>query len=138
MADHGERNLLTSASPIWYSKTSGTVGAPKKIPTTQRARELNEGYIVDYRAALLFDELGEGYFGGRPLNLARCGDTVQVMPDGVAFGPVSEGTKRRFYERQKDKWNLFYAAPAEATFAGKDTDSRYLYALYVNGKKLAC
>ena len=30
MAEYGERNLLTSEPPVSYSKTSGTVGAPKK------------------------------------------------------------------------------------------------------------
>ena len=139
MADHGERNLLTCDPPVWYSKTSGTVGAPKKIPSTQSALDVNEGYIVEYQAGILFRELGERYFKGRSLDLARCSDTVRIMPDGVPFGPLSEGARRRFYDRQKDKWSCFYATPPEATFAGKDTDSRYLFALYsLRDESLMC
>ena len=130
MTNLGERNLLTDAAPVWYSKTSGTVGAPKRIPCTQRARDVIESYIISYQAGLLSHTLGDRYFEGRSLNLARCSDTVQVMPDGIPFGTMSEGSRRRFYEANKDKWEYLYAAPAEATFAGQDTDSRYLYALY--------
>lgn len=139
MAVHGERNLLTVASPVWYSKTSGTVGEPKKIPCTQRSRKINEGYIVEYQADVLYHELGEKYFRGRSLNLARCSDTVRIMPDGVPFGALSEGSKRNLFDRLKEKWNDYYSAPPQVTFAGKETDSRYLYALYgLRDESLMC
>lgn len=139
MADDGERNLLTSAPPVWYSKTSGTVGAPKRIPCTRKARDVFESYILDYQAGLLYRELGEKYFGGRSLNLSRCSDEVRIMPDGIPFGPLSESSRRKLYDRLKDKWMHFFAAPPQATFAGKDTDSRYLYALYsLRDENLMC
>ena len=139
MAVHGERNLLTAASPVWYSKTSGTVGEPKKIPSTQRSRNINEGYIVKYQADILFHALGEKYFGGRSLNLARCSDTARIMPDGVPFGALSECSRRNLYDRLKEKWNDYYSAPPQVTFAGKDMDSRYLYALYgLRDESLMC
>ena len=130
MTDHGERNLLTAAPPVWYNKTSGTAGNPKRIPLTQKSRDLLYRYVLDYQADLFYHELGENYFGGRSLNLFRCSDTIQIMPDGIPFGPLSEGDRRLFYDRLKDKWMHFFAAPPQATFAGKNTDSRYLYALY--------
>ena len=63
----------------------------------------------------------------------------QIMPDGIPFGPLSESSRRKLYDRLKDKWMHFFAAPPQATFAGKDTDSRYLYALYsLRDENLMC
>ena len=34
MSNTGERSLISANDPVWYNKTSGTVGVPKRIPYT--------------------------------------------------------------------------------------------------------
>ena len=36
MTENCEENLISAQKPIWYNKTSGTAGAPKKIPYSQK------------------------------------------------------------------------------------------------------
>jgi hypothetical protein len=38
----------------------------------------------------LYRNLKERYFGGRWLNLIRCGGDLVRLPDGVPYGPLSE------------------------------------------------
>ena len=40
MSDNSERNLICSNDPVWYNKTSGTIGVPKKIPYSQKTRDI--------------------------------------------------------------------------------------------------
>lgn len=126
MAEKGERNLLSSNPPVWYNKTSGTVGVPKKIPYTERTSIWYDRYNLVYQNGLLIDELGEKFFGGRVLNLIRCGKSIVKAPDGVPFGPISEAGMMRFV----DHWGMFFTAPIQSVFAGKGVDSRYLSARY--------
>lgn len=50
----GEERVLTLDSPIAYRRTSGTTGPSKKIPTTQKALDLDHAYL-----AMAFARLGE-------------------------------------------------------------------------------
>ena len=126
MTNGGEENLICSKKPVWYNKTSGTVGEPKKIPYTETTRDRFNYYSLGYQSALLYREIGEKYFGGRFLNLIRCGGTITKLPDGTPFGPLSEAALRPY----EDRWVHIYSAPAEATFAPKGTDTGYLNARY--------
>ena len=126
MVEGGEENLISGKKPVWYNKTSGTVGEPKKIPYTQTSRDRFNTYSLGYQSGLLYRELGEKYFGGRFLNLIRCGGSVSILPDGTPFGPLSEASLRPYI----DKWKYIYSTPAEATFAPKGTNTNYLNARY--------
>jgi len=126
MANSGEENLITAEKPVWYNKTSGTVGTPKMIPYSQRMRDYFARYSLGYQSGLLYQKLGEDYFGGRSMNLIRCGGDVVRLPDGTPFGPISEASLRPY----QDKWHYLYSAPSEAVFAPKGTDTRYLNARY--------
>lgn len=126
MANDGERNLLSKDNPVWYNKTSGTVGVPKKIPYTERTRSWFHRYNLVYQSGMLYRGLGDDYYGGRVLNLIRCGGAIVRLPDGVPYGPISEAGVRPFIER----WNSIFPTPQQSVFAGKGTDTRYLNARY--------
>lgn len=122
MTNFGEENLICSKKPVWYNKTSGTVGAPKKIPYSQRTRDCFAKYSLGYQSGLLYRNLKERYFGGRWLNLIRCSGDIVRLPDGVPYGPISEASLRPHI----DKWRYIFSTPVEATFSPKGTDARYL------------
>jgi hypothetical protein len=126
MTQGGERKLICDSDPVWYNKTSGTVGAPKKIPYTQRTKDWFHRYNLVCQNGRLYRDLGESYFGGRVLNLIRCGGSIVRLPDGVPYGPISEAGVRRYLE----KWDEIFPTPKESVFAGKGTDVRYLNARY--------
>ena len=44
MTEKGEKNLLTSYDVVHYAKSSGTMGNPKRIPTTSLNQEINFKY----------------------------------------------------------------------------------------------
>jgi hypothetical protein len=126
MVNNGEKNLTCANKPVWYNKTSGTVGEPKKIPYTQRTRDCFMRYSLRYQTGLLHGELGEKFFGGRSLNLIRCGGEIVRLPDGTPFGPISEASLRPYLP----KWQHIFPTPSQAAFAPKGTDTRYLNARY--------
>ena len=126
MVNNAEENLTCANKPVWYNKTSGTVGEPKKIPYTQRTRDCFMRYSLRYQTGLLYRELGEKFFGGRSLNLIRCGGEIVRLPDGTPFGPISEASLRPY----QPKWQHLFPTPSQAAFAPKGTDTRYLNARY--------
>ena len=126
MSNTGERSLISANDPVWYNKTSGTVGAPKRIPYTQKTRDWFNRYSLGYQQGFLLKNLGDKFFGGRTLNLIRCGGQIVRLPDGVPFGPISEAALRPYI----DRWDSIFAMPVQAVFAGKGVDTRYLNARY--------
>ena len=126
MINDGEENLICSQKPVWYNKTSGTVGVPKKIPYTQRTRDCFTRYSLGYQSGFLYRHLQEKYFGGRWLNLIRCGGSIIRLNDGTPYGPISEASLRPYI----DKWQHIFPTPSQATFSPKGTDTRYLNARY--------
>ena len=126
MANNGERNLICANDPVWYNKTSGTVGVPKKIPYSQKTRDWFNRYSLGYQQGFIYKKIGERFFGGRMLNLIRCSDSVVRLPDGVPYGPISEVSLRPYL----DRWDSIFSMPAQSVFAAKGTDNRYLNARY--------
>jgi phenylacetate-coenzyme A ligase PaaK-like adenylate-forming protein len=66
MVNNAEENLTCANKPVWYNKTSGTVGEPKKIPYTQRTRDCFMRYSLRYQTGLLYRELGRSFSAGVP------------------------------------------------------------------------
>ena len=126
MVNNREENLISAQKPTWYNKTSGTVGVPKKIPYTQRTRDWFNRYNLIYQTGLLSQVIGEHYFGGRSLNLFRCGDAIVRLPDGTPFGPISEAGLRAYIPQ----WSHLFSNPMQGAFAPRGTDTRYLNARY--------
>lgn len=126
MANNGEENLICCRKPVWFNKTSGTVGEPKKIPYTQKTRDCFARYSLCYQSGLLYKNLQERYFGGRWLNLIRCSGDITRLADGVPYGAISEASLRPYI----DKWQHIFPTPPEATFSPKGADTRYLTARF--------
>ena len=126
MTENCEENLISAQKPVWYNKTSGTAGAPKKIPYSQKTRDCFSRYSLGYQSGFLYRNLKERYFGGRWLNLIRCGGDLVRLPDGVPYGPLSEASLRPYV----DRWKHIFSTPVEATFSPKGTDVRYLNARF--------
>lgn len=126
MANCGEENLISSHKPVWYNKTSGTVGVPKKIPYSQKTRDLFALYSLGFEVEIVRREIGDNYFGGRNLNLIRCGGSIVKLPDGTPYGPISEASLRPYVP----KWEHIFSTPSQAVFAPNGTDTRYLNARY--------
>ena len=126
MANDGERSLIYVNDPVWYNKTSGTVGVPKKIPYFQKTRDWFNRYSLIFQQGFVYRNLGDKFLGGRALNLIRCGGKIILLPDSVPYGPISEASLRPFL----DRWDSIFSMPAEAVFAGKGVDTRYLNARY--------
>lgn len=126
MSNNSERNLLSVDDPVWYNKTSGTVGVPKRIPYTPKTRDWFNRYSLGYQQGFLLKNLGDKFYGGRALNLIRCGGQIVRLPDGIPFGPISEAALRPYL----DRWDSIFVMPAQAVFAGKGVDTRYLNSRY--------
>ncbi len=118
MVNSGEENLICSLNPVWYNKTSGTVGAPKKIPYTQRTSDCFMRYSLRYQSGLMYKILGDDFFGGRSLNLLRAGNSIVRLENGIPYGPISEASIRPFLP----KWDELFPTPSQAAFAPTGTD----------------
>ena len=131
MTHAGERKLICDADPVWYNKTSGTIGVPKQIPYTERTKNWFRRYSLIYEIGVVHRALGDDYYGGRTLNLIRCGGNVVRLPDGVPYGPISEAGMYAYL----DNWSEVFPTPRQSVFAAKGTDVRYLNARYALSDK---
>ena len=61
----GEQNVLTAYPFKHMNETSGTIGAPKKIPMTQKQAEVFARYNKSYVDGLKAELLGESWLKGR-------------------------------------------------------------------------
>ena len=126
MAKKGERNLLSINDPVYYNKSSGTVGIPKSIPYSEDAKNYFSVAVGLLESAVIENATGEAYYTGRCINLIQCGGSFKKMPDGLMWGPISEAGLLMYRER----WEQVFTSPIEASFAGAGTNTRYLHARY--------
>ena len=108
---------LTSEPPVFYNRTSGTVGAPKNIPVTQpglrsiRANQQLAAYALSQGSSVMS---GKVY--------AVAGAAVEgCMPGGTAFGSASG----LLYQNQPRWLKSRYVVPTEL-YDIVDYEERYL------------
>ena len=107
---------LTAASPVYYHRTSGTVGAAKDIPVTQGGLERvkRNQQLFAYSVAR-----GTRAFEGQVLGIT--GQAVEgLMPSGVPYGSASGLLYKRMSKRVRKK----YVLPPEVADI-PDYDLRY-------------
>ena len=126
MTEKGERGLLSINDPVYYNKSSGTIGVPKRIPYSEEAKNIFNITIGLLESAVIEDAVGEKYYTGRGINLIQCGGSLKKLPDGLFWGPISEAGLLVFRER----WRNIFTSPLEASFAGPGTNTRYLHARF--------
>lgn len=125
MVERGERDLITAYPVFFYNKTSGTSGAPKKIPMTTPGVEVFERYSSDYQSGLISEILGTEVMRGRAVFLVQATDT-KTLPDGLEFGALSD----YYLKKAVPVWDRQFVTPIEAAFANAGTNIRYLQARY--------
>ena len=121
-----QKDLITADKVVYYAHTSGTTGASKMIPCTQKA--LDVFFAAGYERVFgLYDrsrreKTGEGMpaYKGITLIESRTGYT----PFGVAHGAISETVLK-----PKDT-AAYNALPDELMFPAADYDRRHLKMLF--------
>lgn len=117
----GEKNLITAEDIVYYAHTSGTSGASKMIPCTQRALDI------------LFSTVFERVFGqyaaspdGMPTNLGvnLMESRIGYTPYGAAHGAISETLNRT---ADTPSYN---ALPEELIYPGAEFDRRHVKMLF--------
>ena len=126
MSEKGERNLITAYELALYNKSSGTVGAPKRIPMTKKGSEIFMLYTSTYGEGRLLQWFGDVLSRGRRISLILSNPDLPTMPDGVPYGALSD-TIVLFV---KPRWSKVFTSPMAATFAGAGVNTRYLHARY--------
>ncbi len=121
-----QKNLITADEVVYYAHTSGTTGASKMIPCTQKTLDMQLNGILK-RALALFDascrekgEAGMPPYKGITLMESR----VRYTPHGVAHGAISE---RLYVPGESSAYN---ALPEELAYPAADFDRRHLKALF--------
>ena len=98
MVQNKEKNLITAYDVIQYAETSGSVGAQKKIPVTDRSMAVYEKYSFARTKAMANNYYRSVH--GKPvpyekgLNMLETETTV--MEDGTPRGSVTGSVSRRF------------------------------------------
>ena len=127
----GRKNLITADEVVYYAHTSGTSGASKMIPCTQRALDILFQFVFErvfglYETACL-KKTGKGMpaFPGVSLMESRIGYT----PYGTAHGAISETLN---VPEHTAAWN---ALPEEIVYPAMEFDRRHVKMLFALREK---
>lgn len=123
---HGEKNILTAYPLGYYSHTSGTVGASKLIPVSERAESLIHKYW------LLTKELYSDYVHEKPSNMPKIPKYLYLItargsnaPDGML---ITNFSGKLLFDR-KDVIAKIVVKP-ELLYCTEQKDLMYLWAFY--------
>ncbi|MDR3091050.1 MAG: GH3 auxin-responsive promoter family protein [Clostridiales bacterium] len=123
MYENGEKNLITAYPIAHYATSSGSVGAPKRVPVSKREIELYSEYAMAYFGVA--QEYTQKKYG-RGLNkgkvLASLEVVVEHAPDGATSGCVSAAT----IDQLKIIASFLYTTPACVLFPKEVRFQRYL------------
>ena len=131
MTEDGEDNLICSSKINHYNKTSGTMGAPKRIPMSDAGLEQYNRYMANLPYGILASSLREGWMDKRIIRIAESTAEEKHLPCGASFGAISQKMTRQF----RDKLQMLYTSPDEAIFPVPGTNTRYLHARYALTEK---
>ncbi|OQD58911.1 hypothetical protein MBBAR_6c00210 [Methanobrevibacter arboriphilus JCM 13429 = DSM 1125] len=124
MSEDGVKNLITSYEVDHYSKSSGTLGNPKKIPLSVNAQKIMYEYTLLYTMAMISSEIGINWVDSRALNLVEL--SIETLKSGATYGALSA----KFMLNFKEVLPLIYTSPFEAFFPEIDTNTRYLHSRF--------
>lgn len=127
MTEDGEQKLLCAADIHHYNKSSGTMGAPKRIPMSQASVDVFERYVQQGTYRVLEAGLpDDGWTDGRIISLAESTPEETLLPCGASYGAVSQKMMRKY----RSILPAIYTSPDEALFPVRGTNTRYLHARY--------
>ena len=124
MTENGEKNLLTSYDIVHYAKSSGTMGNPKRIPTSSLNQEINIKYNYAYLFNLFAEKVGIDWIKYPFLNLTDL--SISTLPSGDTYGSISGKLMGGF----GDKISEFTTSPIEALMPDVGTNIRYINARF--------
>lgn len=125
----GEKNILTAYPYQHMNETSGTVGRAKRIPMTDRQRDVFMKYNKHYMDAFYEEQFGESWMYGRQFCTAE-GATHYTAPSGITIGDASS-VMANYVKGGREGFDAMlrtvYTSPVEATVPIHGTDTRYLH-----------
>ena len=129
MVEQGEQNLITAYPVVYYASTSGTSGAPKKIPVTNKGLNIHRmfatgtfmGVMSEFYQNTMQCDIPDGYWLG-VLNFAQ-----EPLQNGTMFGSISAASLN---EESMKMAPYFVSTPAEAMICTKGANFKYLHARY--------
>ena len=124
MSENGEKNLLTSYEISHYAKSSGTMGNPKRIPSSSLNQKISFKYNYAYLFNLFAEKVGIDWIKYPFLNLTET--SVSILPSGDTYGSISGKIMREFGDNLPD----FVTSPIEAMMPKPKTDIRYIHARF--------
>ncbi|MBR3234192.1 MAG: GH3 auxin-responsive promoter family protein [Atopobiaceae bacterium] len=129
MSEHDEKNLLTAYPVVYYASTSGTSGAPKKIPVSDKGlqvfREHSSSIFVSvvsefYKNTMLKD-MPDGYW------LAMMNFAQTPLPNGTMFGSISAACLN---DEALKAMPYFACTPLDVFACTESANFKYLHARY--------
>ena len=124
MTEQGEESLLTAYTVHHFNKTSGTMGAPKRIPLSDEQAEQYNRYMKCVPFGVITEALGTRWASGKTIRIAESTAEETFLPCGASYGAISQKMTRQF----RPYLPIMYTSPDEALFPEKGTDTRYLHA----------
>jgi len=122
MSEYNKSGLITNYEVNHYSKSSGTLGNPKRIPLSVKAEEVLMKYLIPYTSALVEEKFNDLHvLDGRSLNLIEV--SLSTLKSGATYGALTAKYMNTF----KKLLPYFYTSPYESFFPEEDTNSRYLH-----------
>lgn len=129
MTEKGEKNLITSYDVEHYAKSSGTMGNPKRIPTTSLTQELNMKYNFGILLYLVAEKMGIDWLKDPFFNLIEI--SFSTLKSGSTYGAISGKTIGAFGEQLPQ----LITSPIEALMPSVETDARYIHARFALAQK---
>lgn len=126
MTENGEQNLICADEIHHYNKTSGTMGAPKRIPMTDSALEQFWRYALISQLALAENECGMDFVDSRHFLVVEIPDAEGHLPCGATYTAVSQKLFRLMRDTMPDTLNV----PTDVVFPAAEMNTRYLRARY--------
>lgn len=129
MTEKGEKNILTAYPVVYYASTSGTSGAPKKIPVSDRGLEV----FRNYSSSMFFSVMSEFYKNTMLKNvpdgywLAVMNFAQTPLPDGTMFGSISAAC---LDDEALKAVPYFSSTPLEVFACTGGANFKYLHARY--------
>ena len=122
MTENGEKNLLTNYEVDHYAKSSGTMGNPKRIPTSLMSQAISKKYLNDMKHYLLTKEIGYEWINHPFLNLVEV--SISELKNGATYGSVSGKLLGN------ENAESLVTSPIEALMPSIETDTRYVHARF--------
>lgn len=126
--ENGEKNILTAYAYDHFNQTSGTVGAPKAIPFTDRQKDVFVKYDNLWGNGIYAKYLDPSYLKGRVFVTSE--GTCKKLDSGLTLGCAS-AKMAEFVRGGRDAYDkmiaLMFTSPSEASNPDPGTNTKYIH-----------